>query len=208
MREILPGIFHWTTFHQPISGRVSSYFIAPAGVVIDPKMPEEGWDALPDKPQQVLLTSGHHGRDSHACAQAFGIPVRASREAAEHLGDGLQVELFSAGDEPAPGITAIHIGKLAPDEGAFHIAVGAGAIAIADGINRYGDALAFFPDSLLGDHPDRVKEGLKQAYAGLLERDFDALLFAHGEPLPKGGKAALREFVTSPVGHEDFGQAL
>ncbi len=91
-----------------------------------------------------MLTSGHHNRDASECAQELGIPIRASRQAAEHLG---------------------------------------GAIAIADGINGYGETLAFFPDELLGDHPDRVKEGLKQAFAGLPERDFEHLLFAHGEPV-------------------------
>lgn len=206
MNEIAPGIFHWTAHHAPINGRVSSYFIAAAGVVLDPKRPEEGgWDALPGTPQQVLLTSGHHARDSADCAQAFGIPVRASRQAADHIGGRLQVEIFQDGDEPAPGITAIHIGKLSPDEGAFHIAVEKGAIAFADGLNHDGQALGLFPDALLGDNPDRVKTGLKQSFRGLLERDFAHLLFAHGDPLVGGGKRALRDFVTSSVGHEDFG---
>lgn len=208
MNEIVPGIFHWTAHHDGLGATVSSYFITPAGAVLDPKIPDGGWEALPAKPQQVLLTSGHHHRDAGDCAQTFGIPIRASREGAEHIGDRLQVEVFSDGDEPAPGITAIHIGKLSPDEGAFHIAVGQGAIAFADGLIRYGGALGFFPDDLLGEHPDRVKEGLKQAFGGLLVRDFAHLLFAHGDPLVGGGKAALREFIASPAGHEDFGQAV
>jgi hypothetical protein len=208
VQEITPGIFHWTAFHEPIDGTVSSYYVAPAGVVIDPKQPEGGWEELPDKPQQILLTSGHHLRDAGACAETFGIPIRASHEAIAHIGDGPEIEPFEHHDDPAPGITAIHIGKLSDDEGAFHIAVGEGAVAFADGINRYGGALGFFPDSLLGAHPDRVKEGLKQAFSGLLHRDFDVLLFAHGDPLVGGGKAALRTFVTSPVGNEEFGQAL
>jgi len=208
MREVIPGIFHWTTLHEPIGVRVSSYYVAPAGVVIDPKVPEEGMQALPDKPQQVVLTSGHHGRDAQLFADAFGISIRASHESAEHLGDSLVVEPFSDHDEVAAGVTAIQIGKLSPDEGALHVAVGDGAIAFADGLNRYGEALAFFPDELLGAHPARVKEGLKQAFLGLLTRDFDHLLFAHGEPLIGGGKAALRALATSPVGHEEFGQAL
>lgn len=208
MNEIVPGIHHWTAHHGALGATVSSYFIAPAGAVLDPKVPDGGWEALPARPEQVLLTSGHHHRDAGDCAQTFGIPIRASREAAEHIGDRLEVETFDNGDEPAPGITAVHIGKLSPDEGAFHIAVDRGAIAFADGLNRYGGALGFFPDELLGDHPDRVKEGLKDAFRGLLERDFDVLLFAHGDPVPRGGKAALRDFVASPVGHEDFGQAL
>ncbi len=41
---------------------------------------------------------------------------------------------------------------------------------------------------------------------GLLTRDFDHLLFAHGEPLIGGGKAALRDFLQRPVGHDDPGQ--
>jgi hypothetical protein len=208
VQEIAPGIFHWATWHEPIRGHVSSHYIAPAEVVLDPKIPADGWEALPGRPQQILLTSGHHGRDSQAFADRFGIPIRGSAQAAERLGDALSLELFGDGDEVAPGVTAIHIGKISPDEGAFHIAAGGGAVAVADGINRYGGALGFFSDDLLGAHPDRVKNGLKQAYAGLLLRDFEHLLFAHGDPLVGRGKTALREFVNSPVGHEDFGQAL
>jgi|SRR4051812_14665213 hypothetical protein len=208
MREILPGVFHWTALHEPIGLRVSSYYVQPAGIVLDPKVPEEGLDALPGRPMQIVLSSGHHSRDARRFADAFGIPVRASREAADHLGDTLAVDTFTDHDELAPGVTAIHIGKLSADEGALHLAVAEGAIVFADGLTRYGDALGFFADELLGDDPPRIKAGLKQAFDGLLTRDFDHLLFAHGEPLVGGGKAALREFVTSPVGHEDFGQAL
>ncbi|HEV7885792.1 MAG TPA: hypothetical protein VGO81_19620 [Solirubrobacteraceae bacterium] len=208
MREVIPGIFHWTTLHESIGVRVSSYYVEPAGIVIDPKVPEEGLEALPGTPQQVVLTTGLHDRDAQRFADAFDIPIRASFEAAERLGDALTIEPFNDGDEVAPGVTAIVIDVLCPDECALHIAVDKGAIAFADGLIRYGDALAFVPDDLLGAHPDRVKEGLKQAFLGLLTRDFDHLLFAHGEPLIGGGKAALRDFATSPVGHEDFGQAL
>jgi hypothetical protein len=208
MHEIFPGVFHWTTYHEPIRARVSSYYVEPAGIVIDPKVPEEGLDALPGRPQQVVLTIGLHHRDAPRFAEHFGIPTRASREAAERLKGRLEVEEFTEGDEVAPGVTAIHIGKIADDEEALHIAVGEGAIAFADGLIRYGGTLGFVPDNLIGEGPTEVKQGLKDAFRGLLTRDFDHLLFAHGDPLIGGGKAALREFVESPVGHEDFGQAL
>lgn len=208
MQEIFPGVYHWTAYHEPISARVSSYYVQPAGIVIDPKIPEEGLDALPGAPQQVVLTIGLHHRDAPRFAEAFGIPIRASREAAERLRGRLDVEEFNDGDEVAPGVTAIRIGKLARDEDALHIAVDRGAIAFADGLIRYGGALGFVPDELIGEDPNRVKDGLKDAFRGLLTRDFDHLLFAHGDPLVGGGKAALRKFCESPVGHEDFGQAL
>jgi hypothetical protein len=207
MREIFPGVVHWSMFHDPIGMRVSSYYVQPAGIVIDPKLPEAGL-TLPGRPQQVVLTSGLHHRDAALVAEQFGIPIRAPREAVQRLGGSLEVETFSQGDEIAPGVIAIRSGRLCDDEYALHIAVDKGAIAFADGLHRYGEALGFFSDDLLGDDPKAVKEGLKQAFHGLLERDFDHLLFAHGEPLVGGGKAALREFVTSPVGHEDFGQAI
>ena len=200
MREILPGLFHWTTFHEPIGAPVSSYFVEPAGVVVDPKVPEDGLDALPGEPQQVVLTTGLHHRDAPRFAEAFGIPVRASGPARDRLGDTLAVETYDDGEEVAPGVTALIVGKLCDDEGALHIAVAEGALVFADGLIRYGDALAFVPDELLGDHPDRVKEGLKESFSGLLTRDFDHLLFAHGDPLIGGGKSALRAFATSPVG--------
>ena len=208
MQEIVPGIFHWSAFHEPIRAEVSSYYVQPAGIVVDPKVPEEGLDALPGQPQQVVLTTGLHDRDAQRFADEFGIPIRASREAIVRLGDALAVEPFDPGEELAPGATALHIGSLCDDEGALHLTVAEGALAFADGLIRYAGALGFVPDQLLGDDPQRVKDGLKQAYAGLLTRDFDHLLFAHGDPLIGGGKAALRDFVTSPVGHEDFGQTL
>ena len=197
MQEIFPGVFHWTTFHEPIHTRVSSYYVQPAGVAIDPKIPEQGLEALPGQPQAVLLTSGHHHRDAQELAGAFGIPIRASREAAEYLGGSLTLELFRPGEQVAPGITAIHIGELSDDEGAFHISVADGAIAFADGLIRYDGELGFVPDELIGDDPEGVKAALKEAFKGLLDRDFENLLFAHGDPLVGGGKQALREFATS-----------
>jgi hypothetical protein len=44
------------------------------------------------------------------------------------------------------------------------------------------------------DEPERTKEGLRAAYRGLLDLDFDLLLLAHGAPVVAGGKDALRAF--------------
>ena len=65
---------------------------------------------------------------------------------------------------------------------------------IADGIVHYRKELGFVPDALLGDDPEVVKAGLRAAYSRLLDRDFDHLLFAHGDPVIGGGKEALRRF--------------
>src|SRR5438270_8871520 len=116
MQEIAPGIYHWSAFHTGIGQMVSSYYVASAAIVIDPKLPEQGLEALPGRPEQVVLTIGLHDRDAQAFADAFAIPIRAPREGVERLRGQLDVEPYADGDALAPGVTAVHIGEIAPDE--------------------------------------------------------------------------------------------
>lgn len=202
MREIFPGVRHWTTFHPGIRADVSSYYVEPAGVLIDPMVPDEGLDAFGEGPlpRQVVLTSGNHTRDAERFAQAFRIPIRVSAEGRQRIGDALEVELYDAREEVAPGVQAIHVGVLSPDEYALHLTATEGALALADGAVHYGAALAFVPDELIGDDPGDVKDGLRRRFLTLLDRDFDHLLLAHGDPIVGHGKQALRDFATSPAG--------
>jgi len=195
MQEIAPGIHHWTAYRDTIGTTVSSHWIEPAGVVIDPLVPDEGLEAFDVAPQQVVLTSGLHTRHAERFAEAFSIPIRAPREAADRLGDRLTFDPYTDGEELAPGVRAVHIGVLCPDEYALHITTTEGAIAFADGLQHYGQAVDFVSDDLLGDDPEAVKRGLEEQFRALLERDFDHLLFAHGDPVAGGGKRALRDFL-------------
>jgi hypothetical protein len=187
---------HWTTQHEGIDAPVSSHAVFPAGIVIDPRVPEGGFAALAGwpAPRGVVLTSAHHARHAELFAEEYGIPVRTSRQAAERLDGALQTDVFGDGDEVARGVRAIEIGVLSPDEYALHLDVAEGAIAVADGVHRYPGELSFFRDSLLGDEPEAVKAGLRAAFRGLLDLPFDHLLLAHGDPVVGGGKAALRAF--------------
>jgi hypothetical protein len=207
--EVLPGVHHWRAFHDAVKERVSSYYVEPAGAMIDPMVPEDGlewFETLDVRPQQVVLTNLRHWRDSDRFVEAFDCLVRCSHRALEALENGREAEPFNDADEVAPGVTAIEIGKLAPDETVFHVAAGDGALAFGDALIRpAGGPLAFLPASALGAHPDRVRDGLRDAFRGLLLRDFDALLFTHGEPLPNGGDRALRRFVERPVGKPGYG---
>jgi hypothetical protein len=197
--EIAPGVFHWTTFHSGIGMRVSSYYVEPAGVVIDPMVPEDGLEVFDghETPQQALLSIRHHYRGCDAFVERFGVTVVCSRSGLhEFEGSDRRVEGFGDGDEVAPGIVAIATDSISPDDTTFHIAHGGGALAFGDGLVRpLGGPVGFVPDGLM-DEPEKTKDGLLNAYRGLLERDFDHLLFAHGEPLVGGGHAALKEFVT------------
>jgi hypothetical protein len=202
MQEIVPGIHHWTAFRDTIGTTVSSYWIEPAGMLIDPMVPDEGlepFERAEVSPQQVVLTTGLHNRNAERFAEAFSIPIRAPREAADRLGDSLSFEPYTDHEELAPGVQAVQLGVLCPDEYALHITATEGAIAFADGVHHHGDALGFFSDDLLGEDPEAVKRGLKQQLQALLERDFDHLLFAHGDPIVGGGKSVLRDFVERPA---------
>jgi hypothetical protein len=208
MQEIAPGIFHWTAFRESIGMRVSSYYVEPAAAVIDPMVPEEGLEVFDghQPPRQAILTTRHHYRQSDQFVERFGCAVVASAPGLhEFEGTDRVVEGFDFGDEVAPGVVAVGTDAISPDDTTLHIVVGAGALAFADGLVRPpGGPLCFVPDRLIGPDPKPVKEALIDAFRGLLERDFDILLFAHGEPLVGGGRAALEEFVAKPVGMPDW----
>jgi hypothetical protein len=199
MTEVLPGVLHWTTHHEAIGVRVHSHFAVESAALIDPRLPEGGIDEIAryGRPDRILLSNRHHLRHSGEFAAAFGCPIRCHEAGLWEFDDGgPPVEPFRFGDEVAPGITALEMGALTPEDTVFRLSAGPGALLFADGLIRGHDgALAFVPDWLMGDDPEAVKRGLQESLRRLLEQDFDALLFAHGEPLPSGGRAALEAFV-------------
>ncbi|MFQ6673240.1 MAG: hypothetical protein ACE5GH_00480 [Fidelibacterota bacterium] len=200
MREILPGIYHWTAIHERIHIRVSSYYLADAGggVLLDPMIPSEGvdWFLEHGPPRHILLTNRHHYRHSTRFVEAYGCTVWCHHAGLHEFREGQVVQPFEFGDELPGSITAMGIASLCPEETAFYIRKSDGVMAFADGLVRDGEGpLSFVPDRFMGEDPAGVKEGLKAAFSRLFETDFDHLLFAHGAPWIGGGKEALRHFL-------------
>ena len=79
MQEILPGIFHWMTFHHGIEQDVHSYHIAVLDppVLIDPRVPAEGlgWFKAHKPPLHIYLTNRHHYRQSGRFEDYYGTKV-------------------------------------------------------------------------------------------------------------------------------------
>jgi hypothetical protein len=197
VQQIVPGIFHWTALHPSSGARASAYFVESAGALIDPLVPEEGLDGLPGRAARVLLSSGHHLRGALTIAGALGIPILASQQAVAHLGAaGDGIEGWPDGTpEVAPGIAALHLGVPHDDESTLHVDHGVGALVLADIARNTDEGLAFFPDRLLGEDPEGVKERAAATLGALAESlACDTLLFAHGEPIATGGADALRAF--------------
>jgi hypothetical protein len=198
MKEVLPGVLHWTTFHEGIGQAVHSHFAVEAAALIDPRVPEDGVEAIGQygRPERILLSNRHHLRHSTKFAEAFGCSIHCHEAGLHEFRDGPDVHGFRFGEEIAPGICALEMGALTPEDTVFRLSAGPGALLFADGLIRGdGGSLEFVPDQLMGDDPEEVKRGLLVSLRELLDQDFDALLFAHGDPLPSGGREALRDFV-------------
>ena len=196
MNEILPGVWHWTALHENIGSDVSSYFVERGGALIDPMLPPDGVEAFRGRePEVILLTNRHHYRHSDRFTEEFGCPVLCHQAGLREFKGGPPVQGFAFGDDVANGVLALEVGVLTPEETAFHVDAGAGALSFGDAVVSVpGSGLASVPDELIGDDPEAVKEGLRESFRRLLAHDFAALLVAHGEPMPTGGKAALIQF--------------
>jgi metallo-beta-lactamase superfamily protein len=201
LTEVIPGIHHWSAPH-PNHGHIShSYLLSEQHAALDPI----GADGLiPELErlggvEQVLLTNRHHLRGAAGVAEHFGAALRCPRAGLhEFQGPGTpEFIAYDWGEEVMPGITAHEVGSLSPDDGALHIAIGPGALALADTVMADERGLGFVPDSLMDD-PEETKRGILAALKPLLELEWDVLLLAHGGPLPSAGKQALAGFIEAP----------
>ncbi|MDA8382818.1 MAG: hypothetical protein M0037_07140 [Betaproteobacteria bacterium] len=200
MEELLPGIFHWTSFHEGIRQDVHSYYctgVEPA-FLLDPRVPDDGlgWFEAHERPAHSYLTNRHHYRHSDRFATQFGTSVWCHRDGLHAFTHGEQVRPFDHGDALPGGVLALKVAALCPEETAFLIPLHGGILALGDSVVRAGDRLAFVPDDLMGDDPAGVKRGLREALGNhVAAHAFDHLLLAHGEPWIGGGKMGLRAFL-------------
>jgi hypothetical protein len=198
MREIAPGVVHWQTYYDKIGQEVSSYMLVAGGVVLDPRPPDEGFEALAEQfgePKAVILTNRHHYRQSAELESRYGVTVYAHEAGMHEFTHGEHVTPFAFGDELPGGGVAHEVGAITPEETAVWFAA-EGALALADGVIRRPPdaALGFEPDELLGDDPEGVKEGLRAAFRRLVALSPEHLLLAHGLPVIGDGRRALADF--------------
>jgi hypothetical protein len=197
VREIAPGLWHWTARHKRIHIDVSSYYLLRERVLIDPLVPAEGmaWFDEHGAPEHALLSNRHHDRDAWRFREAYRCRVHCVRNGLHEVERRGPVEPFDFGDQLPGGVTAYEVDAICPDETALHVPAHR-ALACADGVVRWpgGPGLSFVPDSLMDD-PEETKSGLRRAYRRLIELDFDLLLLAHGDPVVGEAKRELDEFL-------------
>jgi glyoxylase-like metal-dependent hydrolase (beta-lactamase superfamily II) len=198
MDEIASGLWHWSAPHMRIPIEVSSYYLSQPRVLIDPMIPPEGlrWFDEHGRPEHILLSNRHHDRQSWELREAFGCTIQCVSNGLYELEGRGPVHGFEFGDDLPGGVIALEVDAICPDETALYIPSHR-ALACADGVIRSRDSgrLAFVSDGLMDD-PEQTKEKLRSAYRRLLDRDFELLLLAHGEPVLEGGKGKLEAFVS------------
>jgi hypothetical protein len=194
MDEVIPGINHWQARHPNIGADVSSYLLTGTGTVIDPLLPEgEEVSSLGHRIERVVLTCRHHTRS----AADFGVPILVHRSGLhEFEGADLDVVGYDTGHVLLPGVRVLPFGRICPDDAVLKIDLGPGVLAFGDGLLNYG-GLGHPPDQYIGDDPEAIKADIVEGLVPLLDEDFDVLLFAHGTPVPSGGKELLQRFVES-----------
>jgi len=196
MKEITPGVHHWTAKHPRIHIEVSSYYLSDERILIDPLVPKEGLGWFERGVEHIILTNRHHYRGSGAFVREFGSTVWCVESGLHEFTHGEKISSFAFGETLPGGIEAFEIDAICPDETALLIPKGKGIAALADGAVRENDGpIGFVPDDYIGDDPEAVKKALKKSYRSLLERRFDTILFAHGWPIVGGGREALAAFV-------------
>jgi glyoxylase-like metal-dependent hydrolase (beta-lactamase superfamily II) len=200
MKEIAPGLFHWTALHPKLGFPVSSYFVQDSGTLLDPMVPADGlgWFHEHDhRPESIVLSNRHHDRQAKEFCDAFALaPVHVPEPGLHEFADkDLEVSSYAAGEEVVSGIVVHEVGAIAPDDMALEIR-SVGALAMADALVHFEDGVRFVRDDYMDD-PENTKVALAQSLENLLDIDFDILLFAHGEPIVGGGKRALRDFLAS-----------
>lgn len=198
MREIVPGVFDWSRFHERIQRQVHSTFVAVTDppVLIDAMPPDVDLDWFAGRePRHIYLTNRHHYRGADRFVEVFDCDVRCHLAGLHEFDDGAEVKGFRHGDELPGGIRAVEVGVLCPEETAFHVPVGDGVLALGDAVVRFDSALGFVPDQFMGDDPEAVKAGIRRALRQVLDLRFDTLVFAHGEPWVGGAREALAEWL-------------
>jgi hypothetical protein len=192
VKELTPGIRHWSARHPNLAREVSSYWLPDLGVLLDPL-------AVPDEVEaidEIILSNRHHKRSAFEAGERFGAVVRVPRTGLHDFSSDDPVEPYDYGEPLAGGaITAHLVTELWPDDGVLHIP-SLEALEIADTVLHYGSELELVPDSLMGEDPDADREGILSGLDRLsAELDFKHLLFAHGTPIVDDGHERLGAFL-------------
>ena len=206
MREILPGIFTWGSTYADRPWDLNGYAITLDGcvVLVDPPAPgEDDWpsfDAL--KPfAKIVLTNRDHVRDTELFRTRYGAGLVAGADEVTQLAPMTIDEAVREGDLVAGALRVIDLPGKSPGEIGLYLDPAYHAISRElGGILLLGDAIIGHPPGALGLIPEHKIDNpskLKQSLFKILDYDFDVLLLCDGQPVLRGGKLKVSEFLNT-----------
>ena len=204
MREILPGIFTWGSTYADRPWDLNGYAIRLEGctVLVDPPAPaEDDWPSFDVmKPiAKIVLTNRDHVRDAELFRTRCGARLVAGADEVTQLAPVAIEEAVRQGDLIAGALRVIHLPGKSAGEIGLHFDPAHHAISREmGGILLLGDAIIGNPPGALSlipkpklDDPSKLKRSLRK----LLDYDFDVLLLCDGQPVLRGGKLKVAEFL-------------
>jgi hypothetical protein len=200
MREILPGVFHWTVDWPGVFPLESYWLFSEDGSVIVDPVDSAGLMALETAAEvrAVVVTSRWHERSARLLAIRTGAPLYVPAADREKFEDIDECETYVAGDMLPGDLLAISTagGEWSAGEQALLSPLHGGTLLVADCL---GTTAKWTPwDMVLGGHP-HFHPHPGQTLSHLLDHKFENLLPGHGEPILGGAREALRELIESGV---------
>jgi hypothetical protein len=213
--KLAKDLWRWTArhpeWHPGEFGSEVACFALRTGadtVLIDPLLPPDPdpvleliEDNLGDR-LTILVTVPYHVRSSEAIWQRFRkdvkTAIRGHAACAKRLDktSGFK-ELHPDKDDLPAGITAHAIGKPRRHETPLHVPSHK-ALAFGDAVAEVDGKLVVWATDRVDAKMERFhRERFNPTLEPLVELDFDRVLVTHGQPIRKGGRAALRQALDS-----------
>jgi hypothetical protein len=210
--ELAEGLWRWTAHHAEWhpgewGSRVASFALdaGDATLLIDPLLPEDDTavlaqlDAMAGRPVAILITVPYHTRSAEPLRERYGATIHGHPAVTKRLRDTTGFSAIEPGAQLPGGARAFAIGKPRRHEMPIHLPSHR-ALAL-------GDAIVTTPEGELRMWPDeRVDAARARWYrdvfaptlAPLRELDLERILVTHGEPILRGGGAALAAALEAP----------
>jgi glyoxylase-like metal-dependent hydrolase (beta-lactamase superfamily II) len=201
MREILPGVFHWTVDWPGVFPLESYWLKTDTGsILIDPiEGPdlgaiEESGDVL-----AVILTTGGHERSAGLFARRTGATMYIPAVDERLIENPGEYATYEDGETLPGRMLAIATPgqRMADGEHALLSPLHGGTLIVGDCL---GTAAKWTPweELPLGGHP-RNHPHPAESLSHLLDHEFENLLPGHGQPILGGARAALQKLIESGV---------
>jgi hypothetical protein len=210
MQKLTDGLWRWTArhpeWHPGEFGAEVACFAAEAGdtlLLIDPLLPPEPepvvevLDRAAGKRVAILITIPYHVRSSEELWRRYRkdaeTTIHGHPACAKRLSDRSGFHEIEPGVPLPAGVTAHTIGKPRRYETPLHLP-SHGALVFGDAVAEWDGRLRVWATDKVDAKVERFyRERFNPTLEPLLELDFDTVLPTHGDPVMRGGRAALRD---------------